>query len=254
MASVEQAVVVVPAEVGKRLIARAVAQLPQVQRAKEEGLIVIGYGTTNAYVAEELLGHPIAKERYCAGYVGKSLSVLPPDKRDPVLILERGKPVSLSLEEAAKQLSAGDVFIKGANALDSHGVCGVLVAGEDGGTVGKFFAACIAKGVEIVIPISRAKSIHGSVTELAKKLGIRRLRLASGLKVGLFPLVGTVVTEVEAIHWLYGVHAEHVGSGGVGPGAGAVVLLLCGEKEKVERAFSELSELARSEPPLMISP
>ncbi len=67
-----RAVVVIPSETGKRLIGRAVARLPAVQKAKADGLIVIGWGTTNAYVAEELLGRPVPKERYVAGWSRKS--------------------------------------------------------------------------------------------------------------------------------------------------------------------------------------
>lgn len=41
---------------GKRLIAKAVAALPAIQEAVRERTVVIIAGTTNAYVAEELLG------------------------------------------------------------------------------------------------------------------------------------------------------------------------------------------------------
>jgi hypothetical protein len=44
----------------KRLIAKAVAALPEVQEAREHGYLVIGRGSTNAYLIEELLGAPIA--------------------------------------------------------------------------------------------------------------------------------------------------------------------------------------------------
>lgn len=243
-----EALVVLPQPAGKRLIGRAVAKLPQVERAKREGLIVVGLGTTNAYVLEELLGRPVAKERYRAGYIGRELGVLPPEKREPMAVLLRGELREMSWPEILARLTPGDVVIKGGNALDPTGTVGVLVAGEDGGTVGKFYAAALARGVEVIIPISRAKSIHVPIGKLAPKLGQGRLRWASGPKVGLFPLFGTVITETEAVEHLYGVRAEHVASGGIGAGEGAVVLLLSGEAQAVERAFTELSELARAEP------
>ncbi|MBW2000707.1 MAG: hypothetical protein JRJ29_22445, partial [Deltaproteobacteria bacterium] len=40
----------------KRLIAKAVSRLPEVERAKECGEIAIGHGSTNVRVAEEILG------------------------------------------------------------------------------------------------------------------------------------------------------------------------------------------------------
>ncbi|MFN3346698.1 MAG: hypothetical protein ACK42E_02670 [Candidatus Bipolaricaulaceae bacterium] len=247
-----KAVVVVSLEAGKRLIGRAVAQLPQVQRAKAEGLVVIGWGTTNAYVAEELVGRTIPKERYVAGFLAEELKVLPPEARDPMLVLDRGEPKNLGWAEILARLSPADVVIKGGNVLDPQGVVGVYVAGEDGGTVGRFLAASLARGVEVVIPISRSKCVHTPVWELAKRLGQGRLDWSAGPKIGLVPLLGTVVTETEAVRILYGVEAIHMGGGGVGRGSGALVLLLSGPKESVGRAFSEISALTKSEPSLQI--
>lgn len=232
----------------KRLIARGVAALPCVRRALEEGLVVVTLGTTNAYVAEELLGKSVDKVAHCAGYIGRELSVVPAERRGRELVLEKGRLVDLSLEEIAGRLSAGDVVIKGGNVLDPQGVVGVFMGAGSGGTVGRYVAPALARGAEIVIPISRLKSVHTSVPELAVELGMGRLRHTTGLPVGLFPLVGTVVTETEAVELLYGVETRHVASGGMGPGEGAVVLLLSGEGERVEAAFQALSRLAREEP------
>ena len=249
MRSEAKAVVVLPPAAAKRLIARGVAALPCVRRALEEGLVVVTLGTTNAYVAEELLGRSVDKAVHCAGYIGRELAVVPAERRGRELVLERGRPVELSPEEVLARLKAGDVIIKGGNVLDPDGVCGVFMASGTGGTVGRYAAAALARGVEIVIPISRIKSIHRRVADLARKLGAQRVR-ATGLPVGLYPLVGTVVTETEAASLLYGVEATHIASGGVGAGEAAVVLLLSGEEEKVDRAFREIEALAREEPPL----
>ena len=249
MRSEAKAVVVLPPAAAKRLIARGVAALPQLRRALEQGLVVVTLGTTNAYVAEELLGRPVDKAAHCAGYIGRELAVVPAERRGRELVLERGRPVELSPEEVLARLKAGDVIIKGGNVLDPDGVCGVFMASGTGGTVGRYVAAALARGVEIVIPISRIKSIHRRVADLARELGAQRVR-ATGLPVGLYPLVGTVVTETEAASLLYGVEATHIASGGVGAGEGAVVLLLSGEEEKVDRAFREIEALAREEPPL----
>ncbi len=244
-----RAIVVLPPGAARRLIARGVAALPTVQHALREGLVVVTLGTSNAYVAEELLGKPIERERFCAGYIGDSLTWLPAERQARPLVLRRGQPVDLSPDEALGVLKAGDVLVKGANVLDPEGVCGVFMASPVGGTVGKFAIPALARGVEIVIPISCAKSIHGFVTELAREVGLGRVNEATGSPVGLCPLVGTVVTEAEAIALLYGVRAEHLASGGIGPGIGAVTLLLVGEEANVRRAFAELSSLARTEPP-----
>jgi len=244
---VVRALVVLSSAAAKRLIGRAVAHLPQVEKAKKEGLIVVGLGTTNAYVLEELLGEPVEKGRYCAGYVGKKLGVVPAERRLSMVVLERGQPKTLDWPEILARLSPGDLVIKGGNILDPEGVVGVFVAADDGGTVGKFYPAALARGVEVIIPISRAKSVHFSVSEIVGELGKGRLKWASGSKVGVFPLLGTVITETEAVELLYDVEAWHLATGGVGEGKGAVVLLLRGEEEKVRRAFEELARLSETE-------
>ena len=58
----------------KRLIAKAVAAMPEVVRAQREGYLLVGRGSTNAYVVEELTGEPLEKERYVAGQVIRGIA------------------------------------------------------------------------------------------------------------------------------------------------------------------------------------
>jgi len=60
---------------------------------------------------------------------------------------------------------------------------------------------------------------------------------------------GLVITEIEALKILAGVEAKHIASGGVGESAGAVVIIIQGEPENVERAFA-LVESIKGEPTL----
>jgi len=242
-----KAVVVLSPWAARRLIAKGVAAHPPVRRALEDGLVIVSLGTTNAYVAEELSGEPVDKARYRAGYIdaAEGLRALPAAERARPVVLHRGRRVDWGPEEILERLSAGDVLVKGANVIDTRGICGVFASSPSGGTVGRYVAAAIARGAEIVIPISRAKSIHGSVPDLARRLGIGRLRYASGDAIGVYPLVGTPITEVEAVRLLFGVDSEHMGSCGLH--GGEVVLLLDGDAGAVERAFSELTELNRRE-------
>ncbi|HAJ28233.1 MAG TPA: hypothetical protein DCG53_13490, partial [Syntrophus sp. (in: bacteria)] len=55
-----------PAE-SKRLIGKGVAALPEIQHAQKNGYLLVGRGSTNAYILEELLGKKIKKEGYTAG-------------------------------------------------------------------------------------------------------------------------------------------------------------------------------------------
>ena len=58
-----------PAE-SKRLIAKGVAVLPEVRQALEQGIVIIGRGTTNAFVVEEMTGNKIEpKYLYTVGLI-----------------------------------------------------------------------------------------------------------------------------------------------------------------------------------------
>ncbi len=236
--------VVLSAAASKRLIARGVAVHPSVQRAMRSGRIVIGRGTTNAFVAEELLGAPIDRGAYAAGFIDTRWNINRRIGETPEVILERGRPFGGDPDQVLSSLAAGDVVIKGGNALDPWGVVGVLLASSSGGTVGRYIPSAVARGVDVVIPISLSKSIHSSVIELSQEMGAGRIALHAGLACGLFPLHGQVVTEIEAMRLLADVDAVHVTSNGVGVGHGSVSLLLTGEEDNVRRAFAMTEELA----------
>lgn len=53
----------------KRLIAKAIVQMPIIKKAMKDGMIIIARGTTNTYVAEEILGKAIEKGTFVTGRV-----------------------------------------------------------------------------------------------------------------------------------------------------------------------------------------
>ncbi|MDD4903440.1 MAG: hypothetical protein PHV11_00930 [Candidatus Bipolaricaulis sp.] len=235
-------IVLTPAA-SKRLIARGVAAHPTVTRAMRDGRIVIARGTTNAFVAEELLGQPIDRGAYAAGFIDRLWNVNARVGDMEEILLERGRPATGDPEKILASLGAGDVLIKGGNAIDPWGVVGVLLASPSGGTVGRYVPSAVARGVDIIIPISLSKSIHTSVVDLSQEMGSGRISLHSGLACGLYPLHGQLITEVEAMRLVADVDAVHVASNGVGAGHGSVSLFLYGEEEEVKRAFALAEEL-----------
>ena len=235
-------IVLTPAA-SKRLIARGVAAHPTVTRAMRDGRIVIARGTTNAFVAEELLGQPIDRGAYAAGFIDRLWNVNARVGDMKEILLERGRPATGDPEKILASLGAGDVLIKGGNAIDPWGVVGVLLASPSGGTVGRYVPSAVARGVDIIIPISLSKSIHTSVVDLSQEMGSGRISLHSGLACGLYPLHGQLITEVEAMRLVADVDAVHVASNGVGAGHGSVSLFLYGEEEEVKRAFALAEEL-----------
>ena len=211
----------------KRIIAMGVKKLPVVRNALEKGRILITLGTTNSYVAEELTGRKIDHSRYAAGYIGETATVVPNDKRLPAIVLENGKEVKD--DTILNEMTAQDVVIKGANAIDPDGVAGVMMANPAGGTTGGFLGIVMARGINLVIPVGLEKSIPYSVIEISKRIGIQRCSKAMGLPVGMMPLFGEVITEVEALMLLGAEDAFPIGAGGVLGGEGSITLCVAGE-------------------------
>jgi hypothetical protein len=236
-------VVFTPAE-SKRLIANAVTSLSEVKKALKKGRIIIGSGTTNAYIVEKLTGREIDKFWYAAGRItdGELGSNKVEDRIPPVVLIDgsvtRRKPVDV-LEEFTSE----DVFIKGANAVDAAGLAGVLMGDPRGGTIGISIGVVMARGAHLIVPVGLEKLIP-SVADATGACGQGRFQYSMGDKVGMMPLVGSrVITEIGALDILYGVKAVHVASGGVAGSEGSVVLAIEGAKKTVQKAFDSIKEI-----------
>ncbi len=233
------ALLVLTSAESKRLIAKGVAALPEVKRALKDGRVIVARGTTNAFVAEELLGSPIPKARYVSGLICDGrLEVTGEDTRIAALVLVNGKPAEARYREVLNDFDAPDIFIKGANAVDPQGHAGILVQNPEGGTIGEALPITAARGATIIVPVGLEKLIP-SVIEASQKCGRSRLSYATGYAVGYMPLVSAlVVTEVQALGILAGVKATHVASGGVAGSEGSVVLAVEGAQKAVQHAIS----------------
>ena len=242
-------IVLIPSE-SKRLIAKAVLALPEVQRALKKGLFVVSRGVTPAYIAEELLGTTLPKGNCTAGIVTNSrLAVTVAEERLGPWVFRDGKQVDETAEEVLKEFSATDVSVKGANAVDPMGHIGILASDEFGGTIGSIWPVLSVRGAHLITPVGLEKLIP-SVIEASFKAGKYLLQYAMGARVALMPVVNAlVVTEIQALAVLTGVTATHVASGGVGGSEGAVILALEGKEETVARAY-QLVESIKGEPPV----
>lgn len=239
-------VMLLPRE-SKRLLARAVLQMPEVKRVLEDGWFVISRGVTPAYILEELTGQSADKANCTAGIVadGRLASVVEEDRLGP-WVFKDGKLSEIPAPEALAQFSARDVSIKGANAVDPDGNIGVLAADGAGGTVGGIWGTLTARGSHWVAPVSLERLIP-SVIEAARVSGNHLWDLTMGASAGLMPIVNAqVVTEIQALEILTGVTATHIASGGVAGSEGAVILSLSGEEAVVREAF-EMLEVIKGE-------
>ena len=234
----------------KRLIGKAVAVMPEVLKAKKEGYLIIGRGSTNAYIAEELMSQSMEKEKYVAGQVVKGvLCVLHPGIRVQPITFHKDEVLNVDPGTLIGKLGPEDVLLKGANSVDYNGNVGVVMASPVGGTIGEFYMAMKAQGAHIVYPVGLEKLIPS--VELAAKFGGRlNLGRTIGARVGIACVTGgKVITEIQAVHNLFGVTAVHFASGGYGGSEGAVTLLVDGGDDKINRCL-DFIETIKGEPPL----
>jgi hypothetical protein len=238
----------------KRLIAKGVVAMTEVKRVLQKGRLVIANGTTNAFVIEEILGNKVPKGRYSAGIVTNgALQITEKEDRFLPFVLEDGQISKSMTRDVLEKFEAGDVFIKGANAIDPYGNAGIFMASANGGTIGTSLGFLAAAGALLIVPVGLEKMIP-DVIDASRKCGIGRLKYALDWKVGLMPLVNaTVITEIEALAYLTGVVATHVGSGGFGGSEGAVSLVIEGTDEQVSQTL-DLVKSIKGEPPVWYKP
>ena len=231
----------------KRLIAKALTQAPVVQRALKDGWVVVCPGTTNGYIVEELLDQSIDKAAYVTGRtlpIGYKGPVC--GKKRPDVVLKDGIPVDLSIADVLGELKPGDVFIKGANAINyDANQAGVLIGHPAGGTLGAALGTIVAKRVHLIHPVGLEKSVPGDLNEAAAAM-----KGDDGQGPALWVSPGALFTEIEALALLADVDAIPVGAGGVGGAEGAIWLTIMGEDDAVAKARQWLDAL-KDEPPFL---
>ncbi len=239
-----------PAE-SKRLIGKGIAALPEIQHAKKNGYLLVGRGSTNAYILEELLGKKIKKEGYVAGQVIKGvLCVLGAEERTQPVTFHKGEPLAVEPGAVLDKLGPGDILLKGGNALDGDGNVGVCMASPTGGTMGQFYMALKARGLEIIYPIGLEKMIP-SVEAAAQFGGTQSLGKTIGTRVGMACVAdGRVFTELDAVEALFEIYAVHFASGGWGGAEGCVTIAVEGPDAKVNKCLKFVEQKIKGEPPL----
>lgn len=236
---VQQATVVLNPAESKRLLARTVAGLPEVKNAYANGRLSVSTCSTSAMVLEELTGEKMPPHCYCIGMVADGmLTTSHKDDRQAVRFFVKGERVQMEALPFLDTFERGDAVVKGANAVDSRGNAGVLASNPQAGTIGALLSFIAVRGLPIIMPVGLEKLV-ASVPDAAAGWGQLTLHRSMGEKVWLVPVTcGLVVTEIQALGILAGVRARHVASGGIGGSEGAVVLLLEGYEENIEKAWN----------------
>ena len=233
----------------KRLIARGVARCPEVSAARQSGIVAVAKGTTNSYIVEEITGRPIEKLEYCTGTTTPKGVKAGTSNKLPDLVLKDGEPLEgIAATEATAEMKPGDVFIKGANALNYDlGQAGILIGHPTGGTIGAAIGTVVARRVTLLLPVGLEKNVPGDLYETYHRMVEVG---ANGTGPVLWPVPGKVFTELEALEVLCDVEAEAIGAGGIAGAEGALWISVWGTRKQVENVDALLQEI-QGEPPFV---
>jgi hypothetical protein len=242
-----------PAE-GKRLIAKAVANMENVQYAYKNGTVIVATSTTTSYVAEELLGKDIPdKGMFTAGVVTKDgCGITVADTRYNHYVLVAGELKECTTPQLVPYLAKmgpDDVFIKGANAIDPFGQAGILLHGGGGGTIGTAWGYIVRNGIQCIIPVGLEKLVPINLVDATMNMGVNVINKAMGWPCGMMVIHGQVITEMEAFKFLFGLDAVPIAGGGIDGGEGCKIYLLDGNNENTEAAYEFVMEI-KGEPEL----
>jgi hypothetical protein len=246
-----RAEIVLTVSESKRLIAKGVARLDIVRERMRKGMIVLAKGSTNAYIYEELTGQAINKRAYVTGFTAptKGSPVREVEQLPDLVLLDGECAPELDRFTAIAKMRAGDIFIKGANALNyARGVAGITVGSPTGGTIGRALEALKAKNLCLLIPVGLEKEVPVDIEATSARLAAPGEAL--GMVHALWPVRGIIFTEIEALRTLCAVDALPVAAGGVFGAEGGLRLLLDGSTEAVGQAL-EIVENIQGESPFV---
>lgn len=230
---------------GKRLIGKGMAQHPAIQAVLEKGTLVIIAGSTNGYVAEEILTQIGQADGFSRVGFRRGVTVAKgaklPKAAPPcdVVIVDGEWQQGKNIFDAAGDLKAGDVVLKGGNAFDPNGQAAVQIGHPQGGTVMAVVPTVIGQRVRLIVPIGLEKRVFEDVNELALRVNDPA---AQGPR--LMPLPGEIFTELDAIHLLTGAEPMLLAGGGILGAEGSAWLGVDGTNEQVDAAVALVRSVA----------
>lgn len=138
-------------------------------------------------------------------------------------------------------LGPGDVVIIGANAIDNEGNAAMMAASPGGGHPGQAAAALTTEGARIIIAAGLEKLIPGKISELIGQVGRKICDFSMGAAVGLIPLYGRIITEIEALKILGNLDKVIViGCGGINGAEGSTTILIEGLENSLKNVIKEI--------------
>lgn len=235
----------------KRLIARTLKRHPAVIGALNQGIVAVAKGTTNSYVVEELAEESIHKPHYCMGVTKPTRGaeqLETADKLPDLVLRRRERQHGVSVTEIVSEMGPGDVFIKGANAINyERRQAGILIGHPTGGTIGAAIGTVVARRATLLIPVGLEKNIPGDLHGICRDLASAG---SQGSGPMLWPVDGEIFTEIEAVQLVSGARAAPIGAGGIAGAEGSVRLSVWGTADQVSRAEAAIEDVL-GEPPFI---
>lgn len=240
---------------GKRLIGKGLAVHPAIKAILKSGTLAIIAGSTNGYVAEEILN----ATGQSAGFTRTGFrrgTVFPPlfdprtvasDLQGDVILVDGKWMPGKTIFDVADTLKAGDIVLKGGNAVDPLGhKAAVLIGDPQTGTAGAALRAVVGRRAQLIVPIGMEKRVMDDIDDLADELNAAD---ASGPR--MMPLPGKVFTEFDAINHLTGAKPRLVASGGIYGAEGCLWISVTGQPAQVEAAAALIQDV-QHEPPCKV--
>jgi hypothetical protein len=245
--------VVLTVSESKRLIAKGLLNHPRILEQLEKGVIIITRGSTNTYVAEELVKLDLPHGNFLLGNIRPAKGALKPDKSSirTEIIIQDGKILDdCTYLHGLSLLRGGDIVIKGANIINyKEKKAGLLIGNPTGGTAGGFLPYVENHGVKLIIPVGLEKDGSWDIPLLSDVMEGETEKFIKKAP-RLWELPGELFTEIEAIKTFADVEVYQIGSGGIGGAEGGIFLSLIGTKEEVSKAL-DIIKSVQGEPPFL---
>ena len=237
---------------GKRLIAKGIANHPQVKERLEKGIVIVISGSTNTYIAEELTGVKIPHGGLLTGNITPhgvddvTIGV----ERIPNIILINGKWTDIGYGEALRMMEKDDIVFKGANMLNyERKQAAINIIAPDGGTIKYVREYAIDDGRgRLIVPIGLEKEVHGDLNEYTKLLEQKNERVSPMARLIMHKDDVEIFTEIEAIKTIASVNVAPYASGGLAGREGGISLAVYGNREEVQKVLDVVSTVQGEAP------
>lgn len=231
-------------EQSKILIARAVSIHPKVKKALQANTILFKGGSTVSQVCKTIANRPLR----LSGIITARGTVANMERENPnphVALYKQGEFINIDesfLEEILK-LTENDLIICGADAIDVYGNAAMMTGSLAGGDTPYAFSTWYGEGVAVIVPVGLEKLIPTNINHVVKKTGRKKKIYSTGMAVGLIPVIGEIITEIEAINLLTGLDATAIAAGGLDEGKGSITLDVEGDKASLDNLMDLIMEI-----------